>query len=149
MTFKVEQIRAKAKVNQVNVNWKLQQSNSQKWQDQSNFDPEACWVEKTLNIVKSMYRTRAIITCSLYTFYPPFQVNLCTVVFGLMYGKYSIAGSNQEQVIVARVRYSKNSQKKFPKAYWLHTEPVPLYNPLFIGNHSWILTIYKAKGHST
>ena len=26
MTFKVEQIRAKAKVNQVNVNWKLQQS---------------------------------------------------------------------------------------------------------------------------
>ena len=114
MTFKVEQIRAKAKVNQVNVNWKLQQSNSQKWQDQSNFDPEACWVEKTLNIVKSMYRTRAIITCSLYTFYPPFQVNLCTVVFGLMYGKYSIAGSNQEQVIVARVRYSKNSQKKFP-----------------------------------
>ena len=34
----------------------------------------------------SAYRTRAIITRSLYTFYPLFEVHLCTVTFGLMYG---------------------------------------------------------------
>ena len=33
-----------------------------------------------------MYRTRAIITRGLYTFYPLFEVHLCTVTFGLMYG---------------------------------------------------------------
>ena len=32
------------------------------------------------------YRTRAIITCGLYTIYPLFEVHLCTVTFGLMYG---------------------------------------------------------------
>ena len=32
------------------------------------------------------YRTRAIITQGLYTFYPLFEVNLCTVTFGLKYG---------------------------------------------------------------
>ena len=32
------------------------------------------------------YRTRAIITRGLYTFYPLFEVHLCTVTFGLMYG---------------------------------------------------------------
>ena len=32
------------------------------------------------------YRTHAIITCGLYTFYPLFEVHLCTVTFGLMYG---------------------------------------------------------------
>ena len=36
--------------------------------------------------VKLMYRTRAIITRGLYTFYPLFEVHLCTVTFGLMYG---------------------------------------------------------------
>ena len=33
-----------------------------------------------------MYRTRAIITRGLYTFYPLFEVHLCTVTFDLMYG---------------------------------------------------------------
>jgi hypothetical protein len=33
-----------------------------------------------------MYRTRAIITRGLYTFYPLFEVHLCTVTFGFMYG---------------------------------------------------------------
>ena len=33
-----------------------------------------------------IYRTRAIITRGLYTFYPLFEVHLCTVTFGLMYG---------------------------------------------------------------
>ena len=32
------------------------------------------------------YRTRAIITRGLYTFYSLFEVHLCTVTFGLMYG---------------------------------------------------------------
>ena len=34
----------------------------------------------------SEYRTHAIITRDLYTFYPLFEVHLCTVTFGLMYG---------------------------------------------------------------
>ena len=38
------------------------------------------------NMLKKNYRTRAIITRGLYTFYPPFEVHLCTVTFGLMYG---------------------------------------------------------------
>ena len=57
------------------------------------------------HISKSIYRTRAIITRGLYTFYPLFEVHLCTVTFGLMYGQNSRAVSNQERVIVARVRY--------------------------------------------
>jgi hypothetical protein len=32
------------------------------------------------------YRRRTIITRGLYTFYPLFEVHLCTVTFGLMYG---------------------------------------------------------------
>ena len=44
---------------------------------------------------------RAIITRGLYTFYPLSEVHLCTVTFGY----YSRAVSNQEQVIVAPVRY--------------------------------------------
>ena len=51
------------------------------------------------------YSKRAIITRGLYTFYPLFEVHLCIVTFGLMYGQYSRAVSNQERVIVARVRY--------------------------------------------
>ena len=39
-----------------------------------------------LLIKKIIYRTRAIITRGLYTFYPLFEVHLCTVTFGLMYG---------------------------------------------------------------
>ena len=32
------------------------------------------------------YRMRAIITRGLYTFNPLFELHLCTVTFGLMYG---------------------------------------------------------------
>ena len=45
--------------------------------------------EKAQSVLKDFsleYRTRAIITRSLYTFYPLFEVHLCTVTFGLMYG---------------------------------------------------------------
>ena len=53
-----------------------------------------------------IYCTRAIIiTRGLYTFYPHFEVHLCTVIFGLMYGYYSRVASNQERIIVVRVRY--------------------------------------------
>ena len=45
------------------------------------------------------------ITRGLYTFYPLFEIYLCTVTFDLMYGQYSIAVSNQERVIVVCVRY--------------------------------------------
>ena len=34
----------------------------------------------------------AIITPGLYTFYPLFEVHLCTLTFGLMYGYYSGEG---------------------------------------------------------
>ena len=34
----------------------------------------------------STYRTRAIITRGLYIFYQLFEVHLCTVTFGLLYG---------------------------------------------------------------
>ena len=36
--------------------------------------------------IDTLYRTRAIITRGLYTFYPLFEVHLCSVTFGLMYG---------------------------------------------------------------
>ena len=49
------------------------------------------------------YRTRAIITRGLYTFYPLCEVHLCTVTFGLMYGLYSRAGySGARTVVVLR-----------------------------------------------
>ena len=56
------------------------------------------------------YHPRAIITRGLYTFYPFFEAHLCTVTFGLMYGYYSRAVSNQERVIGARARYMDSSQ---------------------------------------
>ena len=40
-----------------------------------------------------------------YTFYLIFEVHLCTMTFGLIYGYSSRAVSNQERVIVARVWY--------------------------------------------
>ena len=57
------------------------------------------------NFIGHMYRTCAIITCGLYTFYLLFEVQLCTVTYVCMYGQYSRAVSNQERVIVARVQY--------------------------------------------
>ena len=38
------------------------------------------------NVRPTTYRTRAIITRGLYTFYPLFEVHLRTVTFDLMYG---------------------------------------------------------------
>ena len=52
------------------------------------------------------YHTRAIISRGLYTFYPISKEQLCTVTFGLMYGLYSRAASNQERPMEARVRYT-------------------------------------------
>ena len=42
--------------------------------------------ESTIFFAHLAYRTRAIITLGLYTFYPLFEVHLCTVTFGLMFG---------------------------------------------------------------
>ena len=39
-----------------------------------------------IKLIRIEYCTRAIITRSLYTFYPLFEVHLSTVTFGLMYG---------------------------------------------------------------
>ena len=36
-------------------------------------------------VQKTIYRTRAIIIRGLNTFYPLFEVHLCTVTFGLIY----------------------------------------------------------------
>ena len=64
-----------------------------------------------MTVKQYIYRTRAIITRGLYTFYPLFedQKRFFKEVFWensvLMYGKYSRVVSNQERVIMARVRY--------------------------------------------
>jgi hypothetical protein len=56
------------------------------------FDGSAVWAGKQkfkfsqLLPGSTRYPTRAIITHGLYTFYPLFEVHLCTVTFGLMYG---------------------------------------------------------------
>ena len=55
----------------------------------------------------SRYRMHAIISRGLYIFYPITKYHLCTVTFGLMYGLYSRAASNQERPMMARVRYIK------------------------------------------
>ena len=60
---------------------------------------------------KTIYRTRAIITRGLYIFYPIFKDHFFVFreVFSensvLMYGLYSRAACNQEQLMMARVRY--------------------------------------------
>ena len=54
---------------------------------------------------KIIYRTRAIISRGLYIFYPISKDNSCSVTFGLMYGLYSRAASNQERPMMARIRY--------------------------------------------
>ena len=55
-------------------------------------------------LVAYNYRTCAILTRSLYTFYTLFEVHICTLTFGIIYVKYSRAVSIPERVIVARVR---------------------------------------------
>ena len=53
------------------------------WSEERQDLQKPDWVS---NILKLYYRTHAIITRGLYTFYPLFEVHLCTVTFGLMYG---------------------------------------------------------------
>ena len=60
--------------------------------------------EDPLHTLHFRYRTRAIISRGLYFIDPNFEVHLCTVTFGLMYGLYSRAASNQERPMMARVR---------------------------------------------
>ena len=58
----------------------------------------------------NMYRTRTIISCGLYIFYPISKDHFFVFkeVFsensGLMYGLYSRAAPNQEWLMMARVR---------------------------------------------
>ena len=54
----------------------------------SKFDSEQSFPCKMTSILeeKLVYRLRAIITRGLNTFYPLFEVHLCPVTFGLMYG---------------------------------------------------------------
>ena len=60
---------------------------------------------------KSRYRTRAIISRGLYIFYPIFKDHFFVFKevfsenFVFMYGLYSRAASNQERLMMARVRY--------------------------------------------
>ena len=55
--------------------------------------------------LRFIYHTRAIISRGLYIFLPHFQRPFSTVTFGLMYGLYSRAASNQERPMMAHVRY--------------------------------------------
>jgi hypothetical protein len=45
-----------------------------------------CYAQKWMDFRMHNYRTRAIITRGLYTFYPLFEVHLCTMTFGLIFG---------------------------------------------------------------
>ena len=74
--------------------------------------------------------TFPIITLGLFTFYPLFELHLCTVTFGLVYSR---AVSNQERVIVARVRYYIST---FP-AYIPH--PLPVLTSPYIIVYGWSL----------
>ena len=62
-----------------------------------------------------IYRTRAIISRGLYTFYPISKDHLCTMTFGLMYGQYSRAASSQERPMMARVRQMKQANTKLSR----------------------------------
>ena len=53
----------------------------------------------------TVYRTRAIITRGLYTFYPLFEVHLCTLTFGLMYGQYSRAGYSGARTVAMKFSF--------------------------------------------
>jgi hypothetical protein len=57
----------------------------------------------TKKSIKNMYRMRPIMIRGLYNLYSLFEIHLCTVTFGLMYGQFSRAFSNRERVIVVRI----------------------------------------------
>ena len=48
--------------------------------------PRLWWIMMIYTYTLKVYRTLTIITCGVYTFYSPFEVHLCIVTFGLMYG---------------------------------------------------------------
>ena len=57
-------------------------------------------------LTKSGLTVRAPLQAAACIFFYPISKNhLCTVTFGLMYGLYSRAASNQERPMMARVRY--------------------------------------------
>ena len=77
-----------------------------------------------------LYHTLAIITRSMYTFYPLFEVHLCTATFGLM-KPYSRAVFNQERVIVACAQYldwTKNKERVQKDIQSLRPDPKKLRN---------------------
>ena len=78
---------------------------------------------------KSNYRTRAIITRGLYTFYPLCEVHLCTVTFGLMYGLYSRAGYSGARTVKEFIIGLLCAEEK-------HIPYARHYNPLLIRNRS-------------
>ena len=66
-------------------------------------------------------------------FYPNSKDHLCTVTFGLMYGLYSRAASNQERPMMARVRYTTCSTATFNDhflfvSFWNSWNPLPIKN---------------------
>ena len=57
------------------------------WSQKTFFFEGAFFLKNSNAHIKlGTYRTRTIITRGLYTFYPLFEVHLCTLTFGLMYG---------------------------------------------------------------
>jgi hypothetical protein len=61
---------------------------------------------------KTTVRT-PLLAAACILFYPISKDHLCTVTFGLMYGLYSRAASNQERPMMARVWYMKHHMMKF------------------------------------
>ena len=73
--------------------------------DGKNCVDDYCSIPPGDLLLNLVYRRCTIITRGSYTFYPLFEVHLCTVTFGLVYGYHSRAVSNQERVIVAPVQW--------------------------------------------
>ena len=88
-------------LNHLNYHWELELwLNLLDWNvNEREFRREKVQMKPPIEYFKkleSTYHTRSFITRGLYTFS---HVHLCTVTFGLMYGLYSRAVSDQEGVI--------------------------------------------------
>ena len=70
------------------------------------------FVETLRNILNTVRAPLQAAACIF--FYPISKDHLCTVIFGLMYGLYSRAASNQERPMMARVRYARTMSKTLP-----------------------------------
>ena len=66
----------------------LLSGSDENWSKASSILSRRWWIRPQLKAMslELRYRTRAIVTRGLYNFYPLFEVHLCTVTFGLMYG---------------------------------------------------------------